>query len=212
MVKLISDPFRQTAPKGAKWNLSKHKVSRLGSNREKAIQKLNKKFGENTWRFAWQAGENQYLDFNSAIKLFEDSYTKHLEANPNKRIYLEENASDVFDTTETNIESGTDYHIQNTPALHFQDIAIRRAMAKLGADFKGEGLIQVRTNSKNQIGKTFSPTTVEFIKPEIINGSNNQKSVEDFWQLNRVIQFCDDLTKLPLEERKKFVQDSPFQN
>jgi hypothetical protein len=209
----IEPNFRLNAPEGTQWKTLDTIVPRLGAKRPEVVEQLNKEHGELNWRFAWQIDEGKFVGFKDAVQLYESSYLEHLRMSPEKAEYLSKNASDVFDTTPNNSVSGDNYYLQATPAAHIQDIAIRRAMAKLGMEFKGNAPIKVRSRyNKDSVGISLSPKKVDFYKPEIVKAkrkANAPATVEDFWQYNRVIQFCDDLAKLPLSEKKKLV-DSPI--
>jgi hypothetical protein len=208
-------------PESLQWQTLDKKVPRLGSNRNNAIAKIDKDLGELNWRFAWDLGDENFGGFDDAISLYENSYYKHLQEakcphNPNlkKTDYLSQEAADVFDTTPRNTESGFNYYHQSTPAAHFQDISIRRVMAKLGMRFNGDKLIKVRSRyNPDSVGISLSPKKIDFIKPEIVKLPATKRdrtaSIEDFWQYNRVLQFCDGLAKLPLAEKAQYVKE-PF--
>lgn len=223
--KFLEAPFRISSPPNSSWTTDTGtRVPRLGAKRSKIIEKLNLEKGENTWRFAWDLGSGEFGDFEKAISLYEDSYFKHLEeakcpkdTSKRKIDYLSEQASNVFDTTIKNAESGYNYYRQDTPAAHFQDIAIRRVMAKMGIQFKGNKPIKVRSRyNTDLVGISLSPKKVPFINPQIVkmpsDKANEIPSIEDFWQYNRVIQFCEALTQLQPNDRKKFIKEPSFSN
>jgi hypothetical protein len=39
---------------------------------------------------------------------------------------------------------------------------------------------------------------------------NQIPSIEDFWQYNRVLQFCDNLSRMKPEEKKSFVKNPEY--
>ena len=195
------------------WKLTDREVPRLGNKRSQLIRDISKNLGHLTWRFAWQVGDNKYVTFKEAVKLYEEAYEKHLRDNPSKAEYLRDNARDVYDNDQKNIQSGSNYFIQSHRVTHLQDIAIRRVMSKLGYSFKGSELIKVRqSRNSNEVGRSLSPKNIPFHKPEIVKNFIPSKektvpSIEDFWQLNRVIQFSDNLAKLQVPERMKYIED-----
>ena len=197
----------------ADWRVVDKNVPQLGKDRNRVVRDLNKKFGFLTWRFAWEVGNGKYVPFKEAVKIYEEGYEKHLKANPNKAEYLSVNAKDVFDNDQSNIISGKNYYIQGRKLTHLQDISIRRVMAKLGYTFKGDKHIRVRkSRNSDPVGKSLSPKFIPFHKPEIVQGftpTDRQPlpTIEDFWQLNRVIQFSDSLFRLKPQERLSFVED-----
>jgi hypothetical protein len=220
--KFLEAPFRISSPPNSSWTTDPKTVPRLGAQRSKLIEKLNQDLGENTWRFAWDLGNGEFGNFEQAISLYEESYFEHLKEakcpkdNSKRKIdYLSEQASNVFDTTEKNENSGYNYYRQDTPAAHFQDIAIRRVMAKMGIEFQGNKPIRVRSRyNTDPVGISLSPKKVPFIKPEIVkmplNKQNQIPSIEDFWQYNRVIQFCNALVQLQPEQRNNFIKEPRY--
>lgn len=217
----IPECFRLYAPgenldspsKSGDWMDTGEEVQQLGVRRGEAIQKFNKKFGYLTWRFAWQVDLNRCVPFRLAVGLYEKSYEEHLIANPDKVLYLVENARDVFDNDESNIVSGSNYFIQGKKLTHLQDIAIRRVLRTMQECFRGERLIRVRkSRNSDSIGRSLSPKFVPFTRPEIVcnfaqHDGQNKPCVEDFWQLNRVVQFSEALSRLTPQERQAYVED-----
>jgi hypothetical protein len=209
--------FRLTAPKNAHgqedWKVVKTDVPQMGTKRGEVIKDLNRDYGFLNWRFAWQIDNQKYVPFKEAVAIYEEAYENHLKANPNKIEYLITNASDVYDNDESNVRSGTNYYKQGKKLTHLQDISIRRVMAKLGHSFEGDTLVRVRkSRNSNQIGRSLSPKLIDFHRPEMVKDfqKNDLKplpSIEDFWQLNRVIQFSDSLARLQPKERLAFVED-----
>jgi hypothetical protein len=107
----------------------------------------------------------------------------HLKNNKEALNWLTYTALDVYDTAPTNIFSKYDYSIQETPNNHIHDIAIRRAVRRLGRSFLGNHVIQVR--GKGTEGEQFSPHLVPFHLPGLIYKSldlsfSNKSSVQDY--------------------------------
>jgi hypothetical protein len=101
-------------------------------------------------------------------------------------------AKDVWDSSESDIESGLDYTIQKGKATHIQDIAIRNVASIRGFEFKGNDLIQIRSH-KTYWGEQFSPGKIRLHLPSLIISPREAgwwdiNSVEDFYQSNKVLQ------------------------
>ena len=106
----------------------------------------------------------------------------------------------MWDTCESNINSRFDYSIQETPNNHIHDIAIRRAVMRLGYWFTGtkKELLHVRGDYN-----PLSPHSIPFHIPETIlsgvdikdypnkgcwwNNLGVMNSIEAFYQYNKVL-------------------------
>ncbi|MHA1449607.1 MAG: peptidyl-tRNA hydrolase, partial [Candidatus Hodarchaeales archaeon] len=104
---------------------------------------------------------------------------------------LTESASDIYDTTESDVKSGTDYHKQESAIYHFQDIAIRRVLQEMNLPFKGSGIVKLA--GKDGPAGQLSAKKIPFHKPEHIlrprvKGRWSKGSIEDFWQCNKLLQ------------------------
>jgi len=105
-------------------------------------------------------------------------------------------AKNVYDIEEKDIESGFDYSKQQGNATHLQDIAIRRVVMRRGWKFKGKKLIQIRLGKevKNKDwANELDPGRLQFHLPELIKKPNlkgwwDKDSVEDFYQSNKILQ------------------------
>lgn len=187
---------------GAKneWEVTFRDIGFLGKHKGELVETLNKNYGTGNWRFAWQV-EEKFLPYeNIVINHYEESYYQYLLKNPEIVDYLVTHARDVYDNAITNIHSGTDYNIQESSrGTHIQDIAIRKAMQRLGKTFQGTNLIEIRPTSQDPIGRQLSPEVILFHRPELIiqsglqgwwlnDDGNTINSVEMFYQNNRVIQ------------------------
>ena len=174
--------------------VSKEIIPRLSKHKHTFVTLQDEKYGSGNWRFAWKYGA-QYLNFLEACQVYEAGFEKHFEQNPDKLKYLSDNASNVYDTNMSNIQSGKDYTHQEDSSTHLQDISIRRIMAKLNMPFNGNKPIQIRSTSEDAIGKTLTPLKVPFHEPEKVLTDKEIPTIEDFWQCNRVIQFIDQAIK-----------------
>jgi hypothetical protein len=87
-----------------------------------------------------------------------------------------------------------DYTVQETGRTHVQDIAIRRVVARLGRQFEGDQLIQIRDAlGDHPLSMALSPGQVPFHRPDVIllpeiEGWWLPGSVESFYQSNKLLQ------------------------
>ena len=136
-----------------------------------------------------------------ALQIYEDAYYEFLKSRKDILDWLVHEASDVYDTAISNIESKLDYSKQETLNTHIQDIAIRRSVLRLGKQFKGNMPLEVRSRDKE--GWKLSPCNVPFHLPEMILKEEIKDypekglwwerlgipdSVEAFYQRNKVLQ------------------------
>lgn len=167
----------------------------LGKRRDVYVAELNQRFGQGHWQFVWQWG-TQTLDFVEACLMYEDAYYHFLVDN-HLVLTLCEQASDVYDDSPSNVASGYDYLAQETDRTHVQDIAIRRCLRRLGSDFIGDQLIQIRDSlGEHPLSMTLSPGQVPFHRPGHIvrpqlTGWWQADSVEAFYQSNRYVAVLD---------------------
>lgn len=186
------------------WKIVEDKqLGQFGSKKSAIGRDLNREYGFMSWRIAWQVENGEAIPFEKALDYYEKAYLEHFTRNPDIASYVADNFSNVYDTNEANISSGTDYSKQEGKSTHLQDIAIRRVLETLGLEFKGEKLLQIRSRSRDKVGKTLSPGKVPFNHPELIKKDGNkprwclEDSIEHFWQSNKVLQintFLQELT------------------
>jgi hypothetical protein len=102
-------------------------------------------------------------------------------------------ASEVYDTDLSNINSGFDYTAQEGPRTHIQDIAIRRVVRDEGLAFRGPAPVRIRQElGTHPLSMTLSPGRVPFHRPELIiqpqlTGWWHPDTVEAFWQSNKIL-------------------------
>ena len=173
------------------WILLYHKAGYFGKKRDERVEGLNARFGEGNWTLAWDV-ERRIVGQRDAIQLYEDAYVAHLEKNKSVLDWLVSTASDVYDTAPSNVRSGLDYSIQEGQANHLQDIAIRRAVQRLGKTFGGDHFVEVR--GRKSEGRALGPGIVPFHRQEIILPRSphhsrwwQDGSVEAFYQQNKVL-------------------------
>jgi len=168
----------------------------LGKRRDQQFQEWTTKYGVKRWRLAWKVGEAT-TDFQGACAVYEDAYFEFLKTHPEALQRLITEARDVYDDAPSNVGSGLDYTVQETKRTHIQDIAIRRAVLRLGLWFKGTELIQIRQNrGTHPLSMTLSPGRVPFHRLDLIEkpelgGWWAPGTVEAFYQSNKVLQILD---------------------
>lgn len=165
----------------------------FGERRDALHASFDQRYGVDGWRLAWQVGPGE-VDWLAMTMLYEDAYFGFLQAGPDVLATLCAEASDVYDDAISNLASGLDYSAQETDRTHVQDIAIRRAVIRLGRRFEGARPIQIRDRlGEHALSMTLSPGQVPFHRPDLIlrpelNGWWKPGSVESFYQSNKLLQ------------------------
>lgn len=165
----------------------------FGKEKSKKYAEYDKKFGPNNWGIFWKVGTN-FTDFLGACKYYEDAYCIFLNSRKDVLAQLVNEASDVYDDDVSNVKSEFDYTVQETGRTHIQDIAIRNSAKRLGIQFRGRKLIQIRHDrGTHPLSMILSPGRVPFHMPEIIEqpeltGWWNPGSVESFYQSNKFLR------------------------
>lgn len=175
----------------------------FGTSRDEIHAEFDRLYGD--WRIAWQ-WDSLILQRGEAIQLYEDGYYEFFKANLGKLGWLVKTASDVYDTAPSNIEARFSYDQQETPSNHIHDVAIRRAVMRLGEWFRGGHLMHVRPGKE---GDRLGPHLIPFHLPDMIyrgeikyKGKDRdfskdppwwvrmgiEDSVEMFYQQNKVLQ------------------------
>ena len=165
----------------------------VGSRRNELWTERDAKFGKDNWRSVWLVA-GDYLEYEEVCRLYEDAYFEYFKKRRELLDYLLETASDVYDDDPSNVESGLDYAQQGSVRTHIQDIAIRNCVTRLGREFKGHTLLQIRDREgAHPLSLALSPGQVPFHKPELLSDPDNlpeieskawwlPASVEDFYQ------------------------------
>lgn len=161
----------------------------FGKRRDQKHHEFDQKYGHGNWQIA-RAVNGRILADEASMLLYEDAYYEHLKRNGDVLEWLVSAASDVYDNAETNVKSALDYKIQENQSNHLQDVAIRRALVRLGTWFRGDHLVQVRGPETE--GYRLMPGKVPFHMPYLIRNPRHdgwweKDSVEDFWQANKVL-------------------------
>lgn len=160
----------------------------LGRRRTEKQEQWNKKYGKGKWELVWRVGD-LVLDFKDACKIYEDAY--FMDSYEREELWrnLFSQARDFFDNAETNVNSGTDYMIQEAYSHHLQDIAVRNVGIRRGMKMTGNELIQIRGPETKSY--ELMPGIVEFHEPKLIETPRihpewaRPNSVEAFYQSNR---------------------------
>jgi hypothetical protein len=148
------------------------------------------------WRIAYQWG-NLVVPRKMGLQLYEDGYYEFLKDRPSMLEWLIGTACDIYDTAPTNVQAGLDYYIQETPDNHIHDVAIRRAVLRLGEWFHGGHLVNIISTDSE--GAVLSPGIVPFHLPKMIVSGEikdygrisiwwDPRTIEDFYQRNKVLQ------------------------
>jgi hypothetical protein len=170
----------------------------FGKSRDKIIKLFDERFGKGNHRLMYQWGD-LVIPRETAISIYEDAYYEFLKMDSDKLNWLIDNYKDVYDTSISNIKSGFDYNIQETPNNHIHDIAIRRAVLRLGRWFKGTKLLEVRSN--NSEGTIFAPHKIPFHLLDLILplqsdegelGKIKDYSGKGYWWLEKSIENSDE--------------------
>lgn len=164
----------------------------IGERKDELFREWDLLYGRGNWRLGWIWGR-KVIGKKEAYQIYEDGYYHDSIRRRDLWKGLRAEAKDVYDIEERDVESGLDYSVQNGPAVHLQDIAIRRVLLRRGWEFEGKKLIQIRSK-RGYYGDLLSPGAVQFHLPEMITEPPFEKSwwewnsVEDFYQRQKVLQ------------------------
>lgn len=162
----------------------------FGAKRDDRFREWDEQYGKGKWKIAYKIG-GKFFDFKEACKAYEDAYYEFLFLNPGITKMLIEQACNVYDDEETNVDSAFDYLKQETNRTHIQDIAIRNALKRMGVWFMGNELIQIRhEQGGHPLSLLLSPGAVFFHRPDLIEPPletvkkpwYKKNSVEDWYQ------------------------------
>ena len=169
----------------------------FGVDRERILKSYDEKYGAENWRIRHQLGP-RVMDLPESLRLYEMSYELHFLHPDTRHLWtsLFREASEVWTEEESDVQSGRDYSIQLSPAVHYEDMSIRIIMDKYGKEFKGDKLIRIRADSEDPIGVALSSIHIPFPFPQYLEASfpqifwwNRHKgSLEEFWHTNKVLQ------------------------
>ena len=172
------------------WLIILGELGFFGKGKKAVFSQLDQRFGEGNWKQRWYI-DGKIEDKTGAIQHYEDAYFHFLQGTPNVLDWLVRTASEVYDNAPSNVNSGLDYAVQECEATHLQDIAVRRVLRRLGKQFNGDHLVQIRGHESE--GYALNPGQVPFHKPGLIIPSSlkhawwNGDSVEAFYQHNKAL-------------------------
>lgn len=157
--------------------------------KRKICEELDERFGTFNWARAF-IYDGQIIRKERMLELYEEGYFHFLSNNKNLLEWLVLTASEVYDNAESNVNSGLDYSIQECNSVHFQDIAVRNVLKRLGKKFKGDHLVEIRGYESE--GYVLNPGKVPFYEfHKIIESSVkswwDKGSIEDLYQSNKVL-------------------------
>lgn len=167
-------------------------VARWGSWKDERIHReANARFGVGNWRMGYSWGD-WTLDVRSGIQIYEDGYY-HVLRNDPELLQWTLSYCDVFDTNPSNVASYCDYSVQEVEnaGQHWQDVAIRRVLRRLGLWFGGEELLEIRGHESE--GYRLNPGQLPFHRPDLLVSPRQwgwwrPDSIEDFSISNFAIQ------------------------
>src|SRR3989338_6037391 len=152
-------------------------------------QELDARFGHDGWYRAWMLN-GQVITQTDILGEYEEAYFKFLRDNSSTLDWLTSTATEAYDIDPTNVQSGTNWSKQECGAVHYQDIAIRRALKRLNRRFEGDHLVQVR--GRESEGYRLNPGQVPYHRPDMILPRAEKTwwlpdSVEALYQNNKVL-------------------------
>jgi hypothetical protein len=167
-------------------------VARCGTWKDARIRRVfDARAGEGGWRMGYSWGPH-FLDVRSGIELYEDGYARVLEQDAELRSWVTRHR-DIYDTAPSNTASFMDYSVQEVAdaGQHWQDIAVRRCLRRLGVWFTGQELLEIR--GKESEGYRLNPGQLPFHAPHRIvppsrGGWWRPGSIEDFSIRNFAVQ------------------------
>jgi len=171
----------------------------MGKKRDRLISEYDEKYGKGNWRIAWAEpclnyDDEQYMDLRGALYHYEKSYERYIQNNDKIRRQIVK-FGECYDNDPSNINSGISYGRQENDSNHFQDISVRRVLARMGLEFRGppDRLLHIRHKSRQKIGRLLSPGNVPFWYPRLIKkpelkGWWEKGTVESWYQSNKVLQ------------------------
>lgn len=199
----------------------------LGKKRDDFKAKMDREYGVGNWRLAWETncfGTHYYFTIERTLLMYEDAYFAFIccEKVPIKnfkdeitvvRLALDTSSqpplareiaqyAECYDNDVTNVESGLDYQYQEAKSNHYQDVSVRRVLARVGLWFTGrkKELLHIRHDSEQELGQKLSPGRVPFHMPYLVkqpelNGWWNPHTVEAWYQSSKVLQTVGEVEK-----------------
>lgn len=158
-------------------------IGDLGKDHYGFVKKYNKDYGEGNWFWGFTANNSLY-SWDWGMQLYEDAYWTHFRDNLSllKRVVEHSN---VFSLHPSDVESGLDYRKQTGLEHHYEDIAIRRCLRRLGLWFKGKGLLNIHNTPLN-------PHSTKFHLKHLLS-KNEDSSIYNWIENHRVAIIAEEI-------------------
>lgn len=163
----------------------------LGKRRNEEWIKRNETYGEGEWKMGWLV-EDSFLEYPEVCQLYGDAYYNYFQMRPELLEHLLDEAEDVYNDDPINVEAGTDFSKRGEVKTHIGDTAIRRAVQRLGKQFRGKKLLQINDRKgPHPLSLALSPGQVPFHKPELLSNPDNLEEIEEnaWWLKGSVEDF-----------------------
>ena len=120
-------------------------VGDLKDKRDSFIYKLEKTVGKNNWSWLFKIGKNFY-SYPIGMQIYEDSFWHFLFKNVDLLKDLVTSYKNLYHVSYDDFESNLDYNKQKHKSDHFDDIAIRRCVARFGLKFNGTQVLDINNS------------------------------------------------------------------
>lgn len=164
-------------------------VADLKDKRDSFIYKIEKTVGKNNWSWTFKIGNNFY-SYPIGMQIYEDAFWHFLYKNVDLLKDLVSSYENLYHVSYEDFESSLDYNKQKNKSDHFDDIAIRRCVARFGLKFSGNKILDIN-------GSAYSETKVPFHLPY---KSKNQ-TVKSWFNQSRYIAIATEI-----QDKVKFSQ------
>ena len=153
-------------------------IGDMGKNRNRFFHKVSQQVGKGNWFLGFRAGQKLY-SWAFGMQLYEDAYWSFLREDIE---YIKElvGYSDVFVYNRHDADSCLNYKEQTQESDHYQGIAIRRCLVRMGVWFKGEGILKIPETK-------FNDCKIPFHLPHLINKPDSIGSIKSWIDTNRLV-------------------------
>lgn len=125
-------------------------VPDLKDKRDSFMRKVEKTVGKNNWTWAFKF-RNKFYSFHLGFQIYEDAFYSFLLKNIDLLKSLVTDYENVYHNTYEDFDSGLDYNIQKDKTDHYDDIAIRRSIARLGLQFGGKQILDIKNSPYSEL-------------------------------------------------------------